>query len=357
MNRISRFPKSLGLFGVLCVIFLTGPKLTGQQIKLHATLVGHTAAVGPIAFSPSGKILASGSLDGTVKLWDLSEPAHPKALTIEIENPAPISSLSFSPDGKKLVLGTKDRITVMDVQTRKKDNQIEFGKSGASPYVAFSPDGKLLAWSHNNKITFWDIATATAIKEFDTAQKMLGWIAFSPDGKKLASANRSQINIGNIKLWDVPSGDLLGTIPNPHKFGVSRVLFAPNGKTLVSTGLDATGSKKANNPPPPPPNSEWHGGDIKLWDVATLKEIRSWRAHNQTFSAIAISGDGKYLASGGMENLVKLWDYSSGQGIATLEGHTERVSSAAFSPDGMLLATGSADKTIKLWDLRPIKGK
>ena len=131
-----------------------------------------------------------------------------------------------------------------------------------------------------------------------------------------------------VKLWDVASGRQLRTLSG-HGSWVNSIAFSPDGKVLASGSGDKT---------------------IKLWDVASGRELRSLSGHTDWVFSVAFSPDGKVLASGSYDSTIKLWDVASGSELRTLSGHTDKVTSVAFSPDGKVLASGGEDKTIKLWD-------
>ncbi|HYV39270.1 MAG TPA: WD40 repeat domain-containing protein [Gemmataceae bacterium] len=271
-----------------------------------------------LAFSPDGKSIAAGSADGAVRIWDAAE-GKKKIATLK-PNPDGVIALAYKPDGKMLAA---------------------VGPSTTSATVLL-----------------WDLATGIVIQKIETRQSGLPCIAFGPDGKTLASASIVIPAGGNsIKLWEIPTGNHIATIPDAQKFGVKCIAFAPDGKTLASSGIDFSETKPAKNPPPPKLDSQWHDGEIKLWNVMTLKHTATFKGHTQTVNSIAISPDGKLLASGSKDKTVKLWDMATGTCIATLSGHTEAVLTVAISPDGKMLASGSGDKTIKLWDVGPAKGK
>jgi len=132
-----------------------------------------------------------------------------------------------------------------------------------------------------------------------------------------------------IRLWDVASGKEIRTLTG-HSRGVNSVAFCPDGKTLASGSRDNT---------------------IRLWDVLSGKEIRTLTGHSNEVQSVAFCPDGKILASGSWDKTIRLWDVTSGKEIRTLTGHSELVNSVAFCPDGKILASGSWDKTIRLWDV------
>jgi WD40 repeat protein len=160
----------------------------------------------------------------------------------------------------------------------------------------------------------------------------VGSVAFSPDGKALASGSDGPG--AAVRLWDAASGREIGS-PLGHPSMVWSVAFSPSGKTLASAG-----------------------GVIKIWEVATRKEIATLR-EKAPVRSLAFSPSGKTLASGdpGQDDpdgkrpsgAVKLWDLATGQPRATLQ--VNGVNAVAFSPDGKTLATGDRHGTVKLWDV------
>ncbi len=132
-----------------------------------------------------------------------------------------------------------------------------------------------------------------------------------------------------IKLWDLATGREIQTFSG-HQSGVVSVSFSPDGKTLASGSSDKT---------------------IKLWNIATGKETQTLSGHKKGVNSVSFSPDGKTLASGSGDNTIKLWNIATGKENQTLSGHKKGVNSVSFSPDGKTLASGSYDNTIKLWDL------
>ncbi|UPU34662.1 caspase family protein [Geomonas paludis] len=133
----------------------------------------------------------------------------------------------------------------------------------------------------------------------------------------------------SVKLWEVASGRELRTLVG-HKEAVKSVAFSPDGKTLVSGSVDKT---------------------VKLWDVATGRELRTLSGHELFVTSVAFSPDGRTVLSGSRDNTLKLWDVPSGREVQTFAGHVNPVSCVAFSPDGKTVVSGSWDNTLKLWDV------
>ncbi|MBE9208783.1 serine/threonine protein kinase [Nostoc sp. LEGE 06077] len=132
-----------------------------------------------------------------------------------------------------------------------------------------------------------------------------------------------------IKVWDLATGKEIRTLKG-HTNGVSSVVISPDGQTLVSASRDNT---------------------IKVWNFATGKEIRTLEGHTNGVSSVVISPDGQTLVSGSRDKSIKVWKLETGQLIRNLEGHTDSVSSVTISPDGTTFVSASADKTIKVWNL------
>jgi hypothetical protein len=132
---------------------------------------------------------------------------------------------------------------------------------------------------------------------------------------------------GTIKLWEVATGRDLFT-PIKLLNSVNSVAFSADGKTLASGGRD---------------------NSIPRWEVATGRVLRTLTGHSQSVTSVAFSADGKTLASGSEDNTIKLWEVATGRELRTLTGHSQSVTSVAFSADGKFLISGSLDATSKLW--------
>jgi WD40 repeat protein/serine/threonine protein kinase len=268
------------------------------------TLKGHTfEGITSVSYSPDGKRLASGS-----KVWD-AQTGH-ELLSLKGDGGG------FSPDGKRLVGGSK----VWDAQTGHELFTLPISGHGSSVTSVFSPDGKRLA-SHasygDDTVKVWDGQTG---QELLTLKGHTGYVlrvAFSPDGKRLASASLDK----TVKVWDAQTGQEFLTL----KGAGGSVAFSPDGKRLASSE--------------------------KIWDAQTGQELLSLKVGG---SSLAFSPDGKRLASTG-GGTVKVLDAQTGQEILTFKGHTEDVLSLAFSPDGKHVASASRDGTVKVWDAQAVQ--
>ncbi|MCY2991401.1 MAG: pentapeptide repeat-containing protein, partial [Planctomycetota bacterium] len=136
-------------------------------------------------------------------------------------------------------------------------------------------------------------------------------------------------NDGSVRLWDVASAKELRAC-NGHQGSVGSVAFSPDGRQLASGSSDKS---------------------VRLWDVASAKELRVCNGHQGYVGSVAFSPDGRQLASGSDDNSVRLWDVASAKELRVCNGHQGSVRSVAFSPDGRQLASGSHDKSVRLWDV------
>lgn len=280
----------------------------------------HSDAVGSVAFSPDGLMLASGSKDKTIQIWDL---ATGKSIRTFPGDSSTIWSVAFDSNGTKLATGTGFwRVMLWDLKTGQVIRSLDHTASVWS--VALSPDGQLVASASGDKTTkISDATTGRLIQSFPDHTDFVYSVAFTPDGKSLVSASKDK----KITVVDVATGALLKTIEG-HGDAVRSVAVSPDGKTIVSGSYDES---------------------IKIWNIETGDLIRSIQGHSDDIVSVAISPDGKFIASGSKDKTIKVWDFATGELLNTLTGHSDEVYVVTFSPDGKTIASGSKDNTIKLW--------
>jgi RNA polymerase sigma factor (sigma-70 family) len=309
-----------------------------------ASLAGYQGPVLAVTYSPRSDLVATASVDGTVKVWDW--PSGQERLTLS-KHENQVLFVSFAPDGATLATASwDDRLRTWDVATGKLKGSV-YAHPGGVDAVVYSPDGLTLAscggdhggeqggvhpeLSGPGEVKLWDAGTLRLKATLPGHAKWIHSLAFTPDGKTLASGSED----GTVRLWDVARLQTRLTLRG-HRSGSRCVAIAPDGATLASSSRDGT---------------------VKLWDVDSGLEKRTLRADFTQVWAVAFSPDGRTLVSAGDDKLVKLWDVPSGRKQAALAGHTSWIMSAAFSPDGRTVLTAGSDRGVKLWDLATLKEK
>ena len=349
---------------LLLAAYRIGPTqdLSSRMLDTENTPLSSSFAVGAkrvfaVAFGPGGNTLASGNSDSTVKLWDVTDPVHPRQLRV-LGHPdtsstvSAVDSMAFSPSGPTLASGYADG-TVRLWDTADPAHRLPLGQvsvpssdSGSDDIfgMAFSSDGRTLAGADDDgTIRLWNVADPADLRLI--GQPLVGdgnsvtSVAFSRSGNTLAGAYGD----GTIRLWDLTdpvhprllarSHTATGTTPD-------SVAFSADGNVLAAGDDDGT---------------------IQLWNVTDHADPRltghPLAGDGSTVNSVAFSPTGRTLVSGDQDGTIQLWDLTDpadprliGQPLA---GDGSAVNSVAFSPSGHTLAGGYADGTIRLWGLPP----
>ncbi len=277
-----------------------------------------------VEFSPDGKLLATGDVNGRVNLWNLEDSQQLGSFE---GHTGWVWQAKFSKDGKTLASCCENgMIKLWDLKTGQCLHTIQ-NHTIHSWLSSFSPDNTLLACGRTDQtIKLWDICSGQCVRTLQRQVKMIGPVAFSPDGQILASGGEDT----TVKLWDVNTGECLYSMDG-HNQAIWSVSFSPNGKILASGSEDKT---------------------VKLWDVSTGKCWKTLQGlHIELAWSIAFSPDSQTLAIAGEASVISLWDVNTGKCIKTLSGHNARIWSISFSPNGKTLASGGDDQSIKLWQV------
>jgi len=290
---------------------------TGETIKV---LNGHTDTVEGVVFSPDGKYLLTSCDDGTARLWDVATGQTVKVFTTT----SGMGYIAFSPDGKYFVSASPDSVgRIWDVASGEIVHTL-IGHTGYTTRAAYSTDGKyVLTGGHDNTARLWGAATGNQVHVFSGHTHDVSAVAFSPDGKYIATGDDPM-----VRLWDVATGELIREFPG-HQAWVSGLVFSPDGRFLLSGSGDRT---------------------ARLWDVETGKTIRVFGGHADFIQDVAFSSDGKLVATAGNDKIARVWNLQAlPEGVQYI-GHTGAVGQASFSPDGKQVVTASEDGTARIWD-------
>src|SRR6266487_2205616 len=249
----------------------------------------HTAAVQALAFSPDEQMLATGSWDGMIKLWNLENGA----LLWLGQHTGSIHRLAFTPDGHTLASGGDDAvIRLWDVSTGKPLQTLS-GHTAPVNTVAWSPDGSLLAsGSRDQTIWLWDVERASYRTTFHGHTAVVHDLAFMPDGRGLLSGSED----GSLRVWDVERGQCARVIQG-YALTLYDVAWSPDSTRLASAGSDTL---------------------VTMWESNGRTPPRLLRGHSWMAYGVAWSPDGRRLSSSGLDNVVQVWDATTGALVQTL---------------------------------------
>ncbi|MBE9069533.1 NACHT domain-containing protein [Leptolyngbya cf. ectocarpi LEGE 11479] len=339
-----------------------------------ATFKGHTNQIWAISLTAHGKMMASGSLDQTVRLWNLETGQLQQ--TIRGHNHEILCN-TVSSDGQYVISGSSDRTIRVWHRTTGKLVRTLRGHQNWVLTLAVHPTRPLLAsGSSDGTVRLWNLETGTP----QLLEKCGSWIwslQFSPDGETLVSGSFDQ----TLRLWQVETGELQRSIESINALHWS-LAFSPDGQLLALTDGDdqvqirnaRTGDPLQTLANPSPllsvafgPDSRTiasggYDGSVCLWQVTaqTSQLLHTFTEHQSWVYDLAFSPDGQYLASASYDGTARLWDVAEHKERHVLRSHTDRVTSVAFCPTtnanapvgtDNLLVSGSTDATLRLWTM------
>lgn len=289
-------------------------KLWHQNGTAINTLIGHKTKVRSISFSPDSKIIVSASQDGTIKLWH-QDGTLIKTLSLD---QAWVVSAIFN-DNNTITSISKDGTIKLWYQDGTLIKTITL-KNHAVTSATVSPNHQMIAvGNEEGNIELWK-SDGTFMTTLVGHQGWVTSIAFSPDNKTLASGSDDR----NIKIWQI-NGNLIKTI-SAHKARINNVKFSPDGKIIASASSDQT---------------------VKIWQLdGTL--INTLSGHGDSVSSVSFSPDSKIIASSSDDGIVKLWKLNANL-MTAITGHKNGITSLNFSPDGKMIASGGDDGMVKIW--------
>jgi WD40 repeat protein len=357
---------------------------TGRGLRTAPATADKTYPV----VSPDGRVLAVMKPNNTV----VSLIESPSGRELHTLKPAGetgiVEKLRFSSDGTMLA------VVYGSVQTLQWQQQQQ-------QQVTVTPGSH----AQGSQVKIWDVKTGREIRSLATGE-LPDQAEFSADGRMVATIG----TMGQTSLWDVQSGNKLrdftsspmstimtqpaikpGQMPTmPDMAALSAMMnnvwgtmaagtmgrtvtsmaFSSDGRTLLTGGVESKtnidfaammsgkrpkGSKGSKTPDPQDPMKDLRVeaiGQVQIWDVATGREMGNLKGHGRAVGKLALSRDGKLLATGSTDNTIKIWDLGAKRELVTLAGHTANIESLDFSPDGRLLASAGEDGSTFLWDAK-----
>ncbi|MDQ7779763.1 MAG: hypothetical protein RDV41_08645 [Planctomycetota bacterium] len=298
------------------------PKLSVPD-GMRVDVLQDNSIIDNVSFSPDGRRLAV-SMAGCASVWDIEQR---REILRYGEHTRTVYAVAFSPDGKLVASGDGDdlekpgTVHVWDAVSGE-TKLILKGHTWSVTSLAFRPDGaELESGSLDASVRIWDLRTGKRSVSFMKDLSEVKCVAYSPDGKTLAVADDGAFpRPGFAGLW-TSSGRFRASLSVPDG-GVHGVAFSPDGGCVAAACEDTM---------------------VRLMDTKTGNEICVLRGHERAVNCAAFSPDGRLLASGSRDKTVRIWDVSSGQVLMVLGGHESHVNCLAFSPDGNLLACGGGE--------------
>ncbi|EIN12156.1 WD40 repeat-like protein [Punctularia strigosozonata HHB-11173 SS5] len=322
----SRIWKDLAVVGLEGGTILVYEVTTGQTIR---TFKGHTDYVSSVAFSPDGKRVVSGSDDETVCIWDVQSEqlVHPPLQG----HTNHVTSVAFSPDSHWVASGSLDgTICLWNTTTGQLVCEPLRGHSNAVFSVMFSHDGEcIVSGSYDETVRLWDTTSGQSLgSPFEGPSRCVICVAISPDKRFIASGS----SVGVIHLWDATERTLCATFRG-HVEKLTSLAFSKDGQHIVSGSVDRT---------------------VRVWDVSGRRtDMGIAGSHPEWLGEMAVSLDGKSIVTWCNEDIT-VWDVSTGTAAVQgrrWRGHERQIFYMGFFPDGCRVLSCSYDDTVRMWEV------
>ena len=302
-------------------------QLDGDQSDIYS----HAGTVYAVAWSPRGDLIATGSADGEIRLWDVAAKKIRRTLN---DHRTDVNDLAFSPDGRLLVsCGDDLALRIWDVDTNEPPRVLRTVTFSDLNGLAFSPDGHwLAAGGADQKARIWDTSSWKLVRILTAGDSAVNRVAFSADSRRLVISQSS--GLGTI--FDIESSEALVTL-NPNENPQRRmgpVAFSHDGRLLATVSIEAQ--------------------FVHFWDPESGELLKSFHCEAGWIHAMEFSPDDRQLLTGHQDGALRIWDSETLDNLHVLLGHTDDLRDIAVSPRGDFVISGSKDCLAKLWDLAAI---
>lgn len=277
-------------------------------------LEGHTGPVLSVAYAPDSRTLASGGADQSVRLWDITTGRQ----SLVIHDPGgPVVSLAFAPDGNTLAVGTSHCVTLWDLARAEPGPTFEGGDRPGTYVVAFAPDSRVAvaAGFLDPHLTVWDTVADRYLAALEGHRAGVLAVAHAPRDPLLVTGGGIAVH-GELFVWDMITYRLRAKLEERLRVSVAN-----------------------------------HWFDVQHGHQPPAREVEVMAAHTQAVYSVAVSPDGRLVASGGKDRVAKLWEVEAGRVRHTLPGHGGTVIAVSFPPDGRTLLTADEAGVVRLWDV------
>jgi WD40 repeat protein len=288
-------------------------------------LTGHGDSIFSVAWNEEAGLIASGSFDCTIKIWERISGELLKTLEGHSKG---VTAVAWSPDQTKLqiVSGSMDKtLKVWDVRTGELLNTLRSeGHHGGIRSVVWDDSNRIVSGSWDETIKIWDGSTGHLLTTLTGHSAAVLSVALSYGGDdKIASGSFDK----TIKIWDASTSELLATL-NGHLWAVNSVSWNRENTKIVSGSEDDT---------------------IKIWDAINHELLSTLSGHWDSVTSVAWSHDSRQVLSGSRDKTIKIWDGTSGEQLKTLKAHSSWVTSVCWDSICNTIVSGSLDRTVILW--------
>lgn len=306
---------------------------------------GHNYAINSIDFDPNREYLVSAScgerdtsvntecIRGDIILWDIETGEEVKRFEGHTDD---VMTVTFDSLGERLLSGSADlTMRLWDVATGD-EMGIYRRHLGKVVDVAFHPlePNRAVSLAIDTPPTLWNLESGREVIRYeqhdvtDEPNLDVGSVSFSPDGTQILGSYGIP-----MRLWDTASGELIREFLG-HGSYVNSVAFSSDGKLALS--------------------SAWRENSFRIWDIDSGVELRRFEGHGGVVRAITLSDDGRFALSGSDDDTVRVWDLANGAEVATLPGHDDDIFATIYSPrfeEGYIIASAGLDEVVRIWDV------